>query len=63
MVITSSQTGLGSLQRDVHKIVGAPWRGVLDTRIGNRFHLMATMEIGQRYQFTSTPNMRPFLEV
>lgn len=63
MVITGPQTGLGSFQREVHKIVGAPLPGVLDTQIENGFHPTGTVEIGQRYQITPTLNVRPFVEV
>lgn len=63
MVVTGPQTGVGSFQREMHKVFGAPVPAVLDSQIGNGFHPTASVELGRPYQITPNINVRPFIEV
>jgi len=63
LVLTGPQTGVGSFQREVHKVFGAPLPTVLGNQIGNGFHPTASVEVGRPYQLTPMVNVRPFIEL
>jgi len=64
LVVTGEGTGLGSLQRSVHKIVGAtrPSRSTLDNQIDGGLHPTFVGELGRDLALSSNVYMRPFLE-
>ena len=62
LVATGPQTGLGTFQREIHEIFGAPTPGVLDDQIGNGVHPTATVEVGRRFHLGPALTLRPFVE-
>lgn len=63
VVVTGPQTGIGSLQSEIHKLIGAPepGAGVLAAQIPNGFHLTADTEMSRNLQITERLTWRPFL--
>jgi hypothetical protein len=64
LVMTGSGTGLGSLQRAVHGLLGVqePSGATLDNQIGGGFHPTLVGEIGRDLALTPSIHLRPFLE-
>ena len=63
LVITGEQTGIGSFQREIHKLLGASRPGVLGNQIPNGFYPGATVELGRPFQISPNVNLRPFVEL
>ncbi|MGJ8594265.1 lipid A-modifier LpxR family protein [Sulfitobacter sp.] len=64
MVVTGSGTGLGSFQREVHKILGAtvPSQSTLDDQIAGGLHPTIVGEMSRELAVTPNLHLRPFLE-
>ncbi len=64
LVLTGSDTGLGSFQRAVHKVLGVrqPSRDTLDEQIGNGVHPTIVGELGRDLTLAPRLHLRPFLE-
>lgn len=62
LVMTGPQTGIGDLQTEVHKILGASVPGVLGNQIPNGIHPTARVEFGRQIQLSSNLTFRPFFE-
>lgn len=64
MVVTGSDTGLGSFQRAVHKILGVrqPSQVTLEGQIGNGFHPTVVAELGRDLAISPRVHLRPFIE-
>ncbi len=64
LVMTGSGTGLGSLQRELHNVLGVqePSRLTLDNQIGGGFHPTLVGEIGRDLALAPNIRLRPFLE-
>jgi len=63
LVITGPQTGLGTLQRAVHQVVGEALPTVLATQIPNGFHPTLIAEAGRSFAISPNVAVRPFVEV
>jgi hypothetical protein len=63
VVVTGRQTGVGQLQRRIHRLLGlkspAP---ALANQIGNAFHPTISGEIGRSFQLSDRARFRPFIE-
>lgn len=64
MVITGADTGLGSLQRELHDLLGvdAPSDATLDAQIGDGFHPTLVAEMARVVPISGDMTLRPFLE-
>lgn len=64
MVVTGSGTGLGSLQRAVHKALGVrvPSQETLDNQIAGGLHPTVVGELGRDLALMPRLNLRPFVE-
>ena len=64
LVLTGEGTGLGSLQRSVHKVVGAtkPSRNTLDNQIDGGLHPTFVGEVARDMALSQNVHLRPFLE-
>lgn len=64
MVLTGSGTGLGSLQRELHELLGVdvPSDATLDAQIGGGLHPTLVAEAGRSLVLSETAQMRPFVE-
>lgn len=64
MVITGSDTGLGSFQRAVHKVLGVrkPSRYTLDRQVAGGVHPTVVGEVARDIAIAPTLHLRPFLE-
>ncbi|MDJ0627996.1 MAG: DUF2219 family protein [Rhodobacter sp.] len=62
LVITGPQTGIGDLQTEIHKIVGASVPGVLGNQIPDGFHPTALIEVGRTFRLSPQVQVRPFFE-
>ncbi len=63
LVITGEQTGMGDLQTEIHRILGASKPGVLDDQISNGFHFTGLVEAARTYRISDTVTARPFVEL
>jgi hypothetical protein len=63
VVATGRQTGVGQLQRRIHRLLGlkspAP---ALAGQIGNAFHPTVSAELGQTFRLSDRARLRPFVE-
>ncbi|MEH6523098.1 lipid A-modifier LpxR family protein [Sulfitobacter sp.] len=64
MVVTGSDTGLGTFQRAVHKVLGVrqPSQVTLNDQISNGFHPTVVAELGRDLLIAPRVHLRPFLE-
>ncbi|WP_299561793.1 lipid A-modifier LpxR family protein [uncultured Sulfitobacter sp.] len=64
LVATGSGTGLGNLQRQVHKLVGArrPSSSLLDDQISGGIHPTLVSEVSRPLPVAANVTLRPFLE-
>lgn len=64
MVVTGSDTGLGTFQRAVHKVLSVrqPSQVTLDDQIANGFHPTLVAELGRDLAISPRVHLRPFLE-
>ncbi len=64
MVVTGANTGLGSFQRAVHKVLGVrqPSQATLDNQISNGFHPTVVAEFGRDLAVSPRMHIRPFIE-
>jgi hypothetical protein len=64
LVVTGPDTGLGSFQRAVHKVLGLrqPSRATLDAQIPGGLHPTVVAEIGRDLALSERVHLRPFLE-
>jgi hypothetical protein len=64
LIITGSDTGLGSFQREIHKALSVrqPSRATLDDQIGNGLHPTVVGELGRDLALTPRLHIRPFIE-
>ncbi|KEJ89720.1 lipid A-modifier LpxR family protein [Sulfitobacter donghicola] len=64
LVVTGSDTGLGSFQRAVHKVLGVrqPSRVTLADQISNGVHPTVVGELGRDLALAPRLNIRPFIE-
>jgi hypothetical protein len=64
MVVTGSDTGLGTFQRAVHKVLGVrqPSQATLNDQISNGFHPTVVAELGRDLLIAPRVHLRPFLE-
>lgn len=63
LVFTGPQTGLGSLQREVHKLVKSPLPTVLDNQIENGVYPTLMLEAGRSFALAPSVALRPFVEL
>jgi len=64
LVMTGANTGLGSFQRAIHKVLGVrlPSGVTLGNQIPNGFHPTVVGEIGRNLALSQRVNLRPFME-
>ncbi|MDJ0823895.1 MAG: DUF2219 family protein [Rhodobacter sp.] len=62
LVVTGPQTGLGDLQTELHRILGASRPGVLGNQILDGFHPTALIELARPYRLSPSVVLRPFVE-
>jgi hypothetical protein len=60
LVMTGPQTGLSTLQREAHKLIGLGTPQVEETQIGNGLHPSLVAEVGRTYQLRDGLTLRPF---
>jgi hypothetical protein len=64
LVATGPDTGLGSLHREFHDLIGErpPSRRTLDGQLGNGLHPTLVAETGRRLALSDQVRIRPFIE-
>lgn len=64
LIATGPGTGIGSLHREFHEVIGepAPSRRTLDAQIGNGLHPTLVAEAGRPVSLSETLRLRPFVE-
>ncbi|MCX7567258.1 DUF2219 family protein [Sulfitobacter sp. F26169L] len=64
LVVIGADSGLGSFQRAVHKVLGVrkPSQATLDGQIGNGVHPTVVAELGRDLALMPRLHLRPFLE-
>ncbi|MCP3972542.1 MAG: lipid A deacylase LpxR family protein [Rhodobacteraceae bacterium] len=63
LVVTGPQTGLPSLQREIHKLLDQPMPTVLGAQIPNGIHPTFLLEAGRSYEISPSAAFRPFVEL
>ncbi len=63
LVFTGPQTGLGELQREIHRALGTTIPTVLGNQIENGFHPTVTLELGRTMTLSQGVELRPFVEL
>ncbi|MBW4961307.1 lipid A-modifier LpxR family protein [Sulfitobacter sp. CW3] len=64
LYVTGPQTGLGSLQRELHELIGdpPPTDSTLDNQIENGFHPTVLVEVARTIPLGENIGFRPFVE-
>ncbi|WP_339760610.1 lipid A-modifier LpxR family protein [uncultured Sulfitobacter sp.] len=64
LYVTGPQTGLGSLQRELHELIGdpPPTDSTLDNQIENGFHPTVLVEVARTIPLGENIGLRPFIE-
>jgi len=63
LIATGPQTGLGALQEEVHRALGATVPAVLGNQIPDGLHPTLTLEFGRPIALSDTARLRPFAEI